>query len=126
MAGNHVAVSHHIGHSLLRSFRRHIRNAGDNSGIRIRQVRAFLHVPAVPDIGILHVLPQDTVQEEIRIGNCRIFIAGCLIGGGIELIQGLTDYRSCDIMDFRADATGLVIGSLITLFIYTIGHCKQK
>ena len=54
------------------------------------------------------------------------FIAGCLIGGGIELIQGLTDYRSCDIMDFRADATGLVIGSLITLFIYTIGHCKQK
>ena len=24
------------------------------------------------------------------------------------------------------NATGLVIGSLITLFIYTIGHCKQK
>lgn len=46
-----------------------------------------------------------------------IFAIGCLIGGGIELMQGLTDYRSCDIYDFRADAIGLAAGSFITLLI---------
>ena len=39
-------------------------------------------------------------------------VTGSIIAGGTEIIQGLTDYRSMDIGDFRADSTGLLTGCL--------------
>lgn len=55
-----------------------------------------------------------------------IFALGCLIGGGIELAQGLTDYRSCDILDFRADAAGLAVGTLASILIHIAGKRNVK
>ena len=48
---------------------------------------------------------------------CVVFLAGCLIAAGTEIGQSFTDYRSCDIMDFVADATSLAISSVIVLII---------
>lgn len=42
-------------------------------------------------------------------------VAGSIIAGGTEIIQGLTDYRSMDIGDFRADCIGLFTGSVIVM-----------
>lgn len=53
-----------------------------------------------------------------------IFLAGCILGGATELGQGLTTYRSCDINDFRADALGMAISSVIVLVIDAIRHSK--
>ena len=46
-----------------------------------------------------------------------IFAAGCILAIGTELGQGLTDYRSCDINDFRADAIGMAVSSIILVCI---------
>lgn len=46
-----------------------------------------------------------------------VFIVGCILAGATELIQGLTDYRSCDPLDFRADSIGLALGSLAAFCI---------
>lgn len=44
-------------------------------------------------------------------------VIGAAAGAGIELIQMTTDYRSCDILDFRADCIGLLCGSiLVTIY----------
>lgn len=42
-------------------------------------------------------------------------VIGAIAGGAIELIQKATGYRSCDILDFRADCIGLLAGSIIML-----------
>ena len=55
-----------------------------------------------------------------------IFIIGCLIGAGTELGQGLTSYRSCDINDFRADALGMALSSMIALIIETTRHSTHR
>jgi VanZ family protein len=34
-------------------------------------------------------------------------------GGAIELLQGLTDYRSAEWLDWAADAIGLALGSVL-------------
>ena len=39
-----------------------------------------------------------------------VVVAGTVIAGGTELIQGMTDYRSADINDFRADCLGIFVG----------------
>lgn len=54
-----------------------------------------------------------------------IFIAGCILGAGTELGQGLTTYRSCDINDFRADALGMALSSVIVLVIDAIRHSSR-
>lgn len=50
-------------------------------------------------------------------------LIGAAAGAGIELIQMTTGYRSCDIMDFRADCVGLLCGS-IAVMIY--GAASRK
>lgn len=42
-------------------------------------------------------------------------VIGAIAGGAIELIQKATGYRSCDILDFRADCIGLLAGCIIML-----------
>ena len=52
-----------------------------------------------------------------------IFLSGCVLAAGTELIQGLTKYRSAEITDFRADALSLAISSIIAL-ILNLAHKK--
>lgn len=47
-------------------------------------------------------------------------LIGAAVGGGIELLQMTTAYRSCDIMDFRADCLGLLAGSVLTMMYAAI------
>lgn len=54
-----------------------------------------------------------------------IFILGCILGGGIELLQGLTTYRSCDINDFRADALGMSLSSIL-MIIFALVRTGRK
>ncbi len=54
-----------------------------------------------------------------------IFILGCLLGGAIELLQGLTTYRSCDINDFRADALGMAFSSIL-MIIVALARSRRK
>ncbi len=42
-------------------------------------------------------------------------IAGTVAGGAIELLQQFTGYRSCDILDFRADCLGLFTSTVLVL-----------
>ena len=50
-------------------------------------------------------------------------LIGAAAGAGIELIQLGTGYRSCDIMDFRADCIGLLCGSIAVM---TYGAVSRK
>jgi VanZ family protein len=43
-----------------------------------------------------------------RIG--RVLLGLLAYGGAIELLQGLTDYRSAEWLDLLADAAGLLVG----------------
>lgn len=55
-----------------------------------------------------------------------IFLVGCILGIATELGQGLTDYRSCDINDFRADALGMALSSVFALIIDSIRHSSKR
>lgn len=55
-----------------------------------------------------------------------IFLAGCILGIATELGQGLTDYRSCDINDFRADSLGMALSSVCALIIDSIRHSSKR
>lgn len=47
-----------------------------------------------------------------------VLVSGMVAGGLIEIIQSFSDYRSCDINDFRADCLGLFSGAVLTLTIW--------
>lgn len=44
-----------------------------------------------------------------------IFVAGSIIAGLTEYVQGLTGYRSADIADFKTDLVALAVSSLVVL-----------
>ena len=46
-----------------------------------------------------------------------LFISGCIIAGGTELGQGLTEYRFADSADFLADGLGLAVGAICALIL---------
>lgn len=54
-----------------------------------------------------------------------IYAIGCLLAGLTEIGQGMTDYRSCDIYDFRADALGMALSSFVIIIIDTIRHSRN-
>lgn len=47
-----------------------------------------------------------------------VLVSGIIAGGAIELLQGLSKYRSCDLADFRADCLGLFSGAVLTLAVW--------
>lgn len=51
-----------------------------------------------------------------RLGLVRTAILAVALGGGVELIQGLTG-RSANPLDFAADAVGVAIASLARGFV---------
>lgn len=55
-----------------------------------------------------------------------VLVSGIAAGGAIELIQGLTGYRSADIGDFRADCIGLFAGTVLTLVLWLAIHDRKK
>ena len=54
-----------------------------------------------------------------------VILAGGILAGGTELVQGMLQYRSADITDFRADCLGILTGSVITVAAGVLRHRKQ-
>jgi len=55
------------------------------------------------------------------------FLIGCLAAAGTEIgQQELTNYRSGDPLDFKADCISMAISSIITLIIDQILHLTTK
>ena len=46
-------------------------------------------------------------------GILLIFFIGCVLAAGTELLQGFIPYRTADVGDFKADALGLAVGSVL-------------
>ena len=53
-----------------------------------------------------------------------ILFSGLMIAGTTELFQGMTDYRSADIMDLVADGSGIITGMGIVGIITFIARRK--
>ncbi len=47
-------------------------------------------------------------------------IIGAMLGGVIELVQQQLGYRSCDILDFKADCYGILVSDVIIILIGAI------
>lgn len=48
------------------------------------------------------------------------FLCAALLGGVMELLQGLTGYRSCDMLDFVANSLGAMLGTVVCLILSKI------
>ena len=66
---------------------------------------------------------QERKPARLIVFMLATLIAGTAAGAGIEIIQQMTGYRSCDIMDFRADCLGLLAGAVLTT-IYGVASKK--
>ena len=54
-----------------------------------------------------------------------IFMAGCGIAALTEIIQGMTSYRSKDLLDFRADSFSMAAASLVVFIHYLFRRKKN-
>lgn len=48
------------------------------------------------------------------------FLCAALLGGVMELLQGLSGYRSCDMLDFVANSLGAMLGTVVCLVLSKI------
>lgn len=56
------------------------------------------------------------VGRSILIIIC-LFVFGCLFAWGTEFVQSKLPYRTMDPDDFKADAAGLICGSVVTFLV---------
>ena len=54
-----------------------------------------------------------------------ILMAGCGIAALTEIIQGMTSYRSKDLLDFRADSFSMAAASLVVFIPYLFRRKKN-
>ena len=54
-----------------------------------------------------------------------IFLTGCMMSAGTEIIQSRIPYRTADPMDFLADGISLAVGSLAVFIISMIRGQKE-
>ena len=87
-------------------------------GIPMDKVVHFaMYLPFVP-LGYLSFGPGRNRNAGVRIAAVALaLIAGIALGAGVELLQGLTEYRSCDVADWYADALGACVGALAIPFV---------
>ena len=51
-----------------------------------------------------------------------VFLIGCAIAAGTEIVQSFTSYRTADPKDFVSDIIALGVSTLIFLLIYSVKH----
>jgi VanZ family protein len=54
-----------------------------------------------------------------RPSQLKVGVALVMLGGGLELLQGLTPTRTPDILDLAADAVGVLIGLALSMTVLT-------
>ena len=86
-------------------------------------IHAFLFLP-------FPLLTAFATFKDKGYGQCKeliftalILIAGLAAAVFTELVQAITDYRSCDMTDFTADTVGLAVGTAILAIIML---CRRK
>lgn len=79
----------------------------------------MMFIPFVP----MALLSLQTKRTALLIGAATVL--GVAIGGGIEIIQGLTGYRNCDINDFISDCIGVGAGLAVAIVIALITRKKR-
>lgn len=95
-------------------------------GIPLDKIIHFLLFFPLPLLGYATFVKKTRNRWKSMFIIIVIMIAGCIIGGLTEIIQGLTGYRSCDINDFRADAFGMTASTIITLIWDAIRRSARK
>lgn len=95
-------------------------------GIPTDKIVHFLMFFPFPVLLFLAVDRYTTKPWHSILMMCLIFLTGCILAGGTEYIQGKLTYRSCDIMDFRADAIALAISSLVVFIIDIIEQLRDE
>lgn len=48
------------------------------------------------------------------------------VAGLVELFQGLTSYRSCDLYDYYADIAGISFASIVTLSVLAFRAFRSR
>ena len=81
-------------------------------GLPADKVTHFLLFLPLPVISYAAFPQFRSTPERFLKFMAATFMVGAAAGGGIEIIQGLTGYRSCDKMDFVADCCGLAVSAL--------------
>lgn len=56
-------------------------------------------------------------QFDRRVGPGRTFLLGCLVAGGVELVQWALPYRSAQLVDFAVGAAGAGVGVALSLVV---------
>lgn len=84
-------------------------------GIPQDKVAHFLMFLPYPILAALALHTSKGDPKRLVLFLLCIVIAGAVIAGATELLQGTTGYRESDIADFRADCLGIFTGSVLTL-----------
>ena len=94
-------------------------------GIAVDKIIHFLMFLPFPMIFYLAVGKTPRKGWMLIVYILCIFALGCILGAATEFAQGLTKYRVSDPMDFRADAIGLAVCSLV-VFIVGLFHVSAS
>jgi VanZ family protein len=95
---------------------------------------SLLPGPAVPDVQLI----SDKVQHAAAYGLLMVWFAGLYprrfylliatvlvaLGIGLDLLQGLTETRSLEILDMTANFVGIVVGVVLS-FLLLGGWCQR-
>ena len=54
-----------------------------------------------------------------RVSQLKVGVALVVLGGGLELLQGLTPTRTPDVLDLAADTVGVLIGLALSMTVLT-------
>lgn len=78
--------------------------------------------------GLSAVVWWEYLRQHIRVrllpSVAGAWLIPVLLGGLMELVQGLLPYRSCDVWDFVANSIGAILATAIAL-IYIGLHCNR-
>lgn len=84
-------------------------------GLQADRIVHFLMFIPFPFLAFFSYEDKKASVWKVLLVLVLIFSIGCLVAGATEYIQGLLPHRAKDIEDFKADALGLLFGSIITL-----------
>jgi len=79
-----------------------------------------------PILASLSIRSKGRTPWNAALRTIGIFLLGCIIAAGTELLQGKTGYRTPDAADFRADAVALAIASVISVAVIIIRETNKK
>jgi len=98
--------------------------------------RSFLGIPSDKLVHFLMFMPFVPLAYIAFVGDRRspwvtlaatvaIFAVGCGVAALTEILQGMTSYRSKDVLDYRADTISMAVMSLVVFIHYLYRRRKN-